>query len=217
MIYSKGIVDVVEPTAATVSNQVAYSQKMMAEALLARIGWALLKFDTFIKIFGKWNNRDLNEPHVKALSNDMEIRGVYWLLTSTALPVILQSSDMVDMETVFQEKDIQTGMPFLKWSTSDTPEIEFAGGHHRHEAHERFKAKLEKEIEQLRAQLERWGNKETLTAEDNAAINAARTECTTKIGILKGLGRWLGVLYDGCKSFSYDEFNGNTHNNRSAS
>jgi hypothetical protein len=172
---------------------------MMAEALSARIGWALLDFDKINKRFGKWNKRVINEPHAKAIMTDMELRGVYWLLPSTALPIILQSGDMVDKGTVVQEKDIQPQMPFVKWTTQDAPDIDFAGGHHRHEAHERYKKKLQKEIEQLRQQVARLGDKKTLTAEEQSAINSARTECTTKIGILKGLGRWLAVLYDGSK------------------
>lgn len=187
------------------TRRVDHSQKMMAEALKARLGWVLLDFDKFTKVFGKWNKREINENHAKALLHDMEIRGIDWLLPSTALPIILQSGSMVDQETIFQEKDIQPGMPFVKWTTPKAPAIEFAGGHHRHEAHERYKKKLEKEIGQLRTQLERWGQKQTLSAEDNAAINVARTDCTTKIGILKGLGRWLGVLYDGCKSLTHHD------------
>jgi hypothetical protein len=192
-------VDIVEPNKATVSRLVDHSQKMMAEALSARIGWALLHFETFIQLFGKWNQRDLNEPHVKALLNDMELRGVFWLLTSTALPVILESCSIVDLNTVFQEKDIRPDMEPLKWTTPTKPEIDFAGGHHRHEAHERYKTKLEKEIEQIRGHLDRLGKKITLSTDEHTTINTLRTECTTKIGILKGLGRWLGVLYDGCE------------------
>lgn len=176
----------------------ANEQKLEAEILLARIGWTLLDFLKYVYKWGAWNDRDLEEPAVRALVHDFGTSGISYLLLQCALPVIVNVDD-IDPSCIVDEKGINIEMPKIKFKVSPAPTIYPAGGHHRWEAWRRFRELMLKNKSDLENMISHLNDLDTLTEDQVSELRSAKEELEGNSVVLQSMKGWLGVLYDGAK------------------
>lgn len=181
-------------------------QRALKQALL---GYATLDLVEHSKrlVFGLWNNRPINAPHVKRLLLSFEQDGLERFDEKTVIPIVLKKS-LVDPSSLTQDIADRAKLPELKIyeEGNDSLSIPCAGGRHRMRALEDYLEnirKKEKEVQKKRSAISNIAD-EALTEEDISYYNKESVKQLQHLGgILKYNGRWLVAVYDESKHFLF--------------
>jgi hypothetical protein len=171
---------------------------MDAEIRGALVGYTLIKYMVINLLFGLWNTRGRVDDHVNSLKEAFSDEGVLWMLRDKAIPIIVEDLEDLDGTCVVDESrlgDVEN-IPFLAWVREPT-EVPAAGGNHRMAAIREFHGSLMEDIQNGNSTIETLSGLETLTEAQKVKLASVRNTRSSKVALLKSLGRWLAAVYDG--------------------
>ena len=155
-------------------------------------------------VFGKWNDRALNQLQAKQLALDIKKNDFRPFTSKNLLPLIVPRAAL-DPECIHPQLDASNA-PFINLTPDAIRtgvQLTFAGGRHRHEASRIIQAEVKETIEALQDNIEELERKigvaeekKKSTAKMEKTLEAYNKELEGQEEWQKKAGIWGVIIYD---------------------
>jgi hypothetical protein len=175
-----------------------------AEILASVLGYAMYDFVNWARpIFGAWNARGLDQPHVTKIEKGYRYIGIDNISVPTAIFLVVDPS-LINTSALVQEQDLNNEVPLIKWLIEPIPATDAASGHHRYSALMQYRKTLEDEMATIDSTIRTLLASKRVESPDTAKkIEMLQLRKPIVQSSLDNSGQWLVRIHDQCERLDY--------------
>jgi hypothetical protein len=184
------------PNFDSVRDQYEKNRELDAKCFGAQLGFGLYDFLKWpAPVFGKWNSRTLNDPHVGHICSSIYNEGCDSQNIKTAFTFIVNPK-LINLQSLTSEDQLVVSLGFVKFLTDTIPKLESADSHHRFNALMQVAEQLKTELTALKNKLKELQDKDNNSDIHTKHMSILQHRITLAERRLKPLRPWLVFFID---------------------